>query len=72
MIYREGKIALGQLSKQHDEGVKHICAVCGVELIVAFNEKEAQKYGKGQGIFCPNDLKHVNVMILPQRNNLSF
>jgi len=72
VIYREGKIPLGQISKQHDEGVKHICAVCGAELIVIFNEEEAKKHGVGQGIFCPNDRKHVNVMVLPQRNNLSF
>ena len=72
LIYREGETPLGELKKQHEDGVVHICPECEAELIVALSEEEIEKHGMGKGIFCPNDLKHINVRIMGRRKYISF
>jgi len=70
--YSEGEIDIGEVREQHEAGMIHVCATCGAELIVAFTEEEAAKHKTGRGIFCPNDLGHVNVWFMGKRKNLNF
>ena len=72
IIYKEDEIPLGDLIEQHEDGAKHLCGICGAELIVALSDEEIKKYKKGKGVFCPNDLKHVNVSIMARRRPGSF
>lgn len=72
IIYREGEIPLGEIKKQHEQGKIHVCAICDAELIVAFSDDEVRECKYGKGVFCPTDLKHINVRVMGKRNKLAF
>jgi hypothetical protein len=67
IVYNEGEISIGDVKRQHLAGAIHVCGHCGTELVVAFTNEEAALHKMGRGIFCPKDLKHVNVMALGPR-----
>jgi hypothetical protein len=72
IFYREGEIPLGEVKRLHKEGVIFVCGICGSELIVAFDDDESRDSNFGAGVFCPNDLKHVNVRVMGRRSKMAF
>lgn len=71
VVYREGRIWLADVKRAHEQGVVHTCSHCGAVFTIAFSDEEIAKDNGAKGIFCPNDLRHVNVRISPRRTTLS-
>ena len=54
-------ISANNLFKHYREGAKFLCAKCNTELVTAFTKQEAGALGIAAGVYCKNNINHVNI-----------
>jgi|GEM_PF-3438894 len=69
-IIKIGKefINANELFKLHHQGATFVCGLCNTNLISAFTREDAFKQGIAPGLFCPNNINHVNIHFNLRRN----
>jgi hypothetical protein len=61
IIYEFQTMDIDDLSKYIEDGDRIICPICNSELLVVLKYSDIHKLGKHPGIYCLEDIKHVNI-----------
>jgi hypothetical protein len=67
LFYKEGDFSISELKRHSLEGNIVCCGHCGTELVIALTDETAKQSEFGRGVFCPKDLKHVNIIAMAPR-----
>jgi hypothetical protein len=61
IIYDFLKVRHNALSKHIEAGDRILCPICKSELLVVLDYTDIPKLGKHPGVYCLEDIKHMNV-----------